>query len=86
MKILLPIVGAALLLTACPSRCREACENAAKICAEQFAATGKTFDVNTCANECEWNLDGCKNLGDQESCVAEATQCGDLEKCPGCVQ
>lgn len=86
MKVLLTAVSAALLLAACPSQCQQACENVAKICAEQYAAQGEAFDVGACKGVCEANLDGCKNMAEQESCVASAAACADLQRCPGCTQ
>ncbi len=86
MKVLLPAAAAALVLAACPSNCKQACENVARICAEQYAASGETFDPEACTGVCEANLDACKNMAEQESCVAEATACSDLQKCPSCLQ
>lgn len=77
---------AALLLAGCSTNCRKACENVQTICAEAFAAQGRSFDVDGCADACGDNLDGCKNIGEQRDCVGAATACGDLQKCPGCLQ
>jgi len=81
MKSLLLMGGLALTLSACPSRCREACENAKTVCGDQLVG----FDVDTCASNCEANLDGCKNQDEQASCVADAKACGEIRACPGCL-
>ena len=85
MKVLLPVV-AALCLAACPSNCKTACENVQTVCADQFKSQGTEFDVNHCTDSCESNLDGCKNMDEQESCLVDAKLCGDLQRCPGCLQ
>ncbi|HEY3448981.1 MAG TPA: hypothetical protein VGK67_21650 [Myxococcales bacterium] len=86
MKVLVPAAAATLLLAACPSNCKQACENVNKICAAQYEAEGVKFDVDACTGVCESNLDGCKNMPEQESCVATRETCSALQTCPGCTQ
>ncbi|MGC4114437.1 MAG: hypothetical protein QM765_07460 [Myxococcales bacterium] len=86
MKALFLAVAGAVVVAACPSQCKQACENVGKICAAEYEASGETFSVESCTGVCEANLDGCKNMGEQEQCVLEKTACIQLQKCPGCMQ
>jgi hypothetical protein len=86
MRWILCLTAAALALAGCSSTCKQACDNAAQVCAATFAAEGTTFDANNCADSCNNNLDGCKNMGEQEDCVLAAKTCEDLQKCPACSQ
>lgn len=86
MRLAIAVLTATLGLAACGSNCKKACENIAAVCAEEFTAQGKTFDVAHCTDSCQNNLDGCKNMDQQESCTAEAKTCRDLDKCPACLQ
>jgi hypothetical protein len=69
-------------LAACGNSCKAACAHAASICAGQLP----DFDAVSCANDCAANLDGCKNMDDQTSCVLKAVTCVDIQKCPTCLQ
>ena len=80
------ILSAALFLGGCKSNCKTACDNLQKICGDAFHAQGVTFDAAACADGCSNNLDGCKNMNEQEDCVSAATVCDQLEKCPSCSQ
>jgi len=77
------LVGSALLLGGCTNDCRKACEKIQTLC---DGANGFKLDLESCVSNCENNLDGCKNQGEQESCVLAATTCRALEACPGCLQ
>ena len=83
MKISHVVLAAVcLFLCGCPSHCKEACDHAAAICLNDLP----DFDQDNCANNCEANLDGCKNMDDQAQCVLDAKVCADLNKCPTCLQ
>ncbi len=86
MRRILGLLGAVLLSAGCPSDCRKACENVNQICAAEFQAQGETFDVDHCTSSCDQNLDGCKNMDEQASCVSEKTACAQLQTCPACLQ
>lgn len=79
----LAAIAAVALLTGCTTNCRSACQHVANIC---FADAGMTFDVQRCTTSCDENLDGCKNMSDQRSCVGNAQTCSALKRCPGCLQ
>ncbi len=74
-----------LALSGCSNDCRKACERIFSLC---NGAPDWTMDVEGCVSDCEENLSGCKNLGEQQACVLDEakTSCGALESCPGCLQ
>ena len=76
------VAALCLVLCGCPSHCKEACDHAAEICANELP----DFDAVNCGNNCAANLDGCKNMDDQTACVLAAKTCADLNKCPTCLQ
>ena len=81
-------LGALLVqdLTACGSACKSACENVAKVCAQSFAESKVVLNVNDCADRCDANLDGCKNLDESRDCAAQAKTCEEYRSCPACLQ
>lgn len=66
---------------ACGDDCKSACDHAAKICTGTVAV-----DTASCTSTCQNNLNACKNLGDQTSCVLKAATCDDLQTCPTCLE
>jgi hypothetical protein len=86
IRIFVASILFASLLGACGTDCKKACDHAALICSDAFAKAGLSFDAKKCADTCSDNLDGCKNMSDQESCVLKAATCPDIKMCPGCIQ
>jgi hypothetical protein len=77
------IIASALLVAGCSDNCAKACQNAHDVCLSGEGAFD--VDVSSCTSYCEDNVDGCKNLDAQSSCLLAATACTDLEKCPTCL-
>ncbi len=71
-------------LPACTNTCSHACDNIAKVCADNFVKQKRTFDPALCTENCKANLNGCSNISDQVNCSVKAQQCEDLAVCPSC--
>ena len=82
----LTLAAAALALPACNTGCKKACDHISQVCATDFASQGVSFDADHCTSACSDNLDGCKNMGEQEDCVTAAQSCAEVQKCPTCLQ